>query len=493
MRFTLVIAFVSIVSAGAHLQAAVGTPSALYLCTSCYTGGYGAQDDFFNTQLAMFQAESGKLISVGSDVPNEEMIKRARAAGMPVEKTRYGYTTLQKYRAGTPEDSKEAMSEGILAQLKKLDRSQPVTIHIADHGWNGNLSGTGTLPPEKSGIVLKTQTSSFQSEKELVLTHEEFAELLKKAGLVGEGAPQLRIIAEHCYGGGTHWISEKFPNVCTAAFTSNEEANYVSDNESQALWQHVESGKKSGRATSLSEGFYAGWSTKSNPHSEGGALGSTQYVRNILKKNGIDAKKLGEDTLTTWTDWSELKESNFSESSCRLPPPLTPLSFEQISSIQKVLAVIQPDQISKSKEYAEALAAIQKTGAADQKLLSEYTARFQEAQSAWKKLSLEEKAARSRDYTEDLGSFFEWMKGDFASSKKSKLDEVQSEKSRAEKSFFDYRKQNYPRIQAYLKNRELLARMGEFNKFSELVEQKKVSATELKTYQRMIACESLPL
>ncbi len=490
------IAFMGFVFVGAfaHANSPKSTsPSALYLCTYCVPGTYAPQDSFFSTQLAMFKAQSGNMISVGNDLNNDDLIEQARANNMPLEKTKFGFSSMKNYRSGNPEDTKSEMTQNILQQLRQLDRSKPITLHIADHGWNGNLSGTGTLPPEKSGIVLKSQTNPYQGVQDLILTHEEFAELLKKAELIGPNAPAVRIVAEHCYGGGMHWLSEKFPNVCTAAFTSNEEPNYVSDNESQAFWKQVESGKKSNRNVSMTEAFYAGWSTKSNDYSEGGALGSTQYIRNLLKKNGIDSKKLAEDTLSQWTEWRELSEIRLAESSCAIPAPLTPLSLAEVSSIQKIMTAIQPDRSSMPKEYSQALAAIQKTGAADQKLLEEYIQRFKEAQAAWGKLSLDEKAIRSRTYTDDLGSFLTWMQGEFAATKKHQLDQVMVQANQIEAQFLKYKKLNYPRIQAYLKNRELLGRMGELDKFSELVEKGKVTPAELKTYQRMVACESLPL
>jgi hypothetical protein len=490
--------FVSLAAVLTNVGAYAGSPpsespSAFYLCTYCVPGTYARYDDFFSTQVAMFKAQSGKMISVGNAISNEAINKEARLNQIPLESDTRGLTPMKNYRSGNPEDTKIEMTENILKQLKQLDRSKPVTIHIADHGWNGNLSGTGTLPPEKSGIVLKTQTNPYQNEKDLILTHEEFSELLKKAGLVGPQAPPLRIVSEHCYGGGAHWISEKFPNVCTAAFTSNEEPNYSNDNEAKAFWNHVDERKKANRSVSMTEAFYAGWSSKSNEYSEGGALGSTQYIRGLLKKNGIDSKKLAEDTLSQWTQWSELKEIHLSETSCSIPAPLAPLSFAEVTSIQKIMATIQPEQSAKPKEFTEALLSIQKTGAQDQKILDEYLLRFKESQSAWNKLSLEQKAIRSREYTDDMDSFMDWLKGDFNSNKNRKLNELELQQAALQTRFLNFKKLNDQRIQAYIKNRELLARMGELDRFSQLVETGKITPAELKTYQRMVACESLPL
>lgn len=445
--------------------------------------------------MAMFQAKNGKVISVGSGIANDEMVKKAKSLGMPIYTNALGSKTLlQTHMApgGNVDSSRRYMDEKILGYLKQLDRTKPIVIHISDHGWNDSLTGDGSLPPEKSGIQLRNQAKMSEQSETLILTHEELAGLMKKAGLVGPGAPQVRIVSDHCYGGGIHWISENFPNVCTAAFTSNELPNYVVDDESRAFWEYAATEKKAGRKATMTSAFNAGLSQATQ--SRGAALGSTQYVQNILRKKKLLGKQtsIADDTLTDWREWDRLNQFKSAES-CSMLPTVPPISGKQLVAVQDVLDTLYPPGETEGKEYQKALAALKKTGAADQKLLQQYQAKLKDAQAKWAKLTLEEKAIRSREYTDSLGDFAAWTMGDFKSDKQKDLKSVLGKEKNFESEFMTYKKANYPRIREYLKNRELVARAQELKTFADLYEKKKISEKEMDTYRRMVACESSPL
>ena len=487
---------------------------AFYLCTFCryddpnfrVAAVQNSAHPMVDDQIAMFKAEKGKMISVGSGVITDEVAERVRKLGMPIYKTAHGSLTLMRSHTapgGNAESPRSYMDQKILEQFRQLDRSAPITLYISNHGWNGDLNGDGTLPPEDSGIFLRNQANHYEGADELVLTHRQLSEMLAQAGLVGADAPTVRIVTDYCYSGGIHWISENFPNVCTAAFTSNEKPNYSGDNEAGAFWSYVGAEKSAGRSVSLAAGFYAAHSQQnttlhlgsSETRTVGAALGSVQYVQNISRTKGIlDSKKrlLG-DEITDWKSWDLLNDFKSDCDGCEKSyPALSALKISKLSEAEEVLKVLYPSADS-GKEYKAAVQALRTDAQRDHQILADYPKRTALTRSEWAKQISEESEIRARKSDDEAGTLFQWILGNFEKTKRADLAEVQGRKKATESQFAEYRSQNFPRIRAYLKNRDLIERILEMKPFAKLYREQQITDEEMNTYRRLSACEAQPL
>ncbi|MBS1962616.1 MAG: hypothetical protein JST04_10395 [Bdellovibrionales bacterium] len=488
-------------------------PNALYLCMYC-NDMMGLNTGAYVENYLSFQAANGnRAVGIGNyESYNEEQLDRAKKAGVKVYGTGYERTVFLDQLADRKEreSPKEAAKRNILAQLMKLDKTKPITIHISDHGWNGGLNGDGTLPPEKSGMAVKMQSNPFEEGiPELILTHGEFAELLTKAGLTGPKAPPVRIVAEHCYGGGVHWISQQFPNVCTAAFTDNKNVNWISDDEAGSMWRYVGAEKKAGRTPTLFEGFYAGWSAKDREDSVGGALGSTQFVKDVLQKRGIQTEDLGQWTSLDWSTWNNFstltgdimkkgkKRTTAEETpSCPseyyiLPKVTSPQVF---TDAEKVINTLLPENSSPILDtYRQALKDLQQNEANYRQLAGDMKLRIERLRDQWGDLKSDEKAAASRDYTDSFGTFTDWAMGKFEETRQADLTKAKGDQRKTFDEYLKWRNQNAPILAKYFREKEYVDRFAELKTFTDAYAKGKVTEAEMNQYRRMLQCESLPL
>ena len=474
----------------------------LFLCTSCSLND--KQDVFLSTQLAFTDAEQGQVIAVGggsaqqiTDDPKYKSLVNYGKGGLSYLPF---LSTESREQEGT--DTKAEMEKSILSYLMKLDKTKPVTIMLSDHGWNGTLSGPGTLPPEQAGLALRPRRTNYESSKDLVLSYEDLSKLLEKAGLIGgKNPPTLRIVNEACYGGGVHWLSEHFKNVCTVAVSSSKETASASDPVSSVMWNYVAAEKRANRSVNLTSAFYAGWSTHDANLSEGGALGSTQFVKNILEKFNPDDKsieKLGDKTQFNWTDKNPIYKHDYMDEApgCRMNEKLlgrdTAINLEAARNVANTLF---PLSTGSGAVYQKAVSDLEspQIKAKSQKMLADYQSLYQAAKAKWNTLTVQEQETMNRDWNSSLGDAVSYLKGSFAQTKAADLKSVRTQEANAFKTFADFKVAHAEELNTYMKNRELAAHLQEMKSFSDLYLKGKVTQDQMSTFRRMVDCESQDL
>jgi hypothetical protein len=179
--------------------------------------------------------------------------------------------------------AKKVWASQILEQFKKLDHTKPLVLHFGNHGINPDSKD----PKNSSSLCMYTSISSISQ----CLTYGEIGDLLTEAGLTGPKAPPIRIIGDHCFGGGVHSLSMKFPNICSASNVSfktpqwSPESEYGSESSinvfGQTFWKTAL--QVGAHNTSLASSFESAWATVPKADNPGGTLSSIFYAQSIMK------------------------------------------------------------------------------------------------------------------------------------------------------------------------------------------------------------------
>src|SRR5690606_30147113 len=173
-------------------------------------------------------------------------------------------------------------------------------------------------------------------------------------------------------------------------------------------------------------------------------------------------------------------------------PPVT--SAQVFADAEAALKILVPDgEGADVQEYRKAVADLRKNESSYRELRETQLKKLEEMRGRWKALNEEEKAEASREYLDRVGGFFDWVKGDFASNKKKRLDSIAKEKTEFLKEFAKFEKTNGAKLQTYFRNKEMVARFAELRAFTDAYVAGKVTEKEMSTYRRMLRCESIPL
>lgn len=379
---------------------------------------------------------------------------------------------------------KDNMKEKLLSYLKKLDRSGPIVIHLAGHGWNDEFEGEGRLPPQESGIALRISKFG-DTVKSTVLTHKELGEVLKEAGLAGPGAPFVRIVAEHCYGGGTHYLSETFPNICTSSFSSNEQPHWTAEELPVKFWRNYNSMTKlNGTTPSLRETFNS--VIPDLGRNQGASLGSTQFVKNLLKKRGISF----ENEAGLVPNWQRLLEGQ------KLWAPrcdeLSVHHLPQIEELKDIMNKISSSLGTYNKNYYAILSDLILNHKEYQRIISIYNDELQGMKEEWNRLKKEKKLTLNESVS-DLQGWGDWMLGNFNDKKEEKLKTLGVEEKKLLENFEKIKKETLPNVHKYYTGLGIAKELLETEKFFDLHKNGQISEKDFNTYKRMVKCESLPL
>jgi hypothetical protein len=379
---------------------------------------------------------------------------------------------------------KDNMKEKLLIYLEKLDKSGPIVIHLAGHGWNDGYDGEGSLLPQDSGIALRLPGEG-DTAKSTVLTHKELGEVLKKAGLAGPGAPPVRIVAEHCYGGGAHYLSETFPNICTSSFTSNKQPHWSAEELPVKFWRNYNSMTNlNGTTPSLRETFNS--IIPDLGRNQGASLGSTQFVKNLLEKNGESVEK----EVGLVPNWRRLLEGQ------KLWAPrcdeLSVHHLPQIEDLKSIMNKISSSFEPYNKNYSDILSDLILKHKEYQRIISIYNDELQGMKEEWNRLKKEKKLTLDESVS-DLQGWGYWMLGNFNDKKEEKLKALGEEEKKLLEKFEKIKKETLPTVHKYYTGLGIVKELLETEKFFDLHKSGKISKDDFDTYQRMLKCESLPL
>jgi hypothetical protein len=268
-------------------------PRIFYLCSDCDQYQMGYAEDLLS-QAA--RARGVGVIKMGntSEYSDYEEYRKnhPKAVGglVPVRpvKLPYDISTFPKdekeaaFRRKSFEEAKKVWASQLLDQLKRLDKTKPVVLHFGNHGFN--LDG-GKAEDASPFCMYGTVRSKSQC-----LTYREIGDLMEQAGLTGPKAPLVRILGDHCHGGGVHSLSQRFPNVCSASIVGFKDAQSSPETGlgSEAglnrfgatFWR---SAMLDGNGASLAGSYQAAWSLVPAGDSPGGTLSSVYYAQQIMK------------------------------------------------------------------------------------------------------------------------------------------------------------------------------------------------------------------
>jgi len=513
--FYIIFSFVTTLSFG---------QSTFYFCGDCTPpAGKSMSTGFFSTYYEMTQHESKKeIIGVGSSMTPSFIISKYDLSVSPMDKPserkkldikmfndldkgKVPFAKKDPYGSSSHEYKilnslfadekiktqgkgahlrKDNMKEKLLSYLKKLDRSGPIVIHLAGHGWNDEFEGEGRLPPQESGIALRTSLFG-DTAKSTVLTHKELGEVLKEAGLAGPGSPTVRIVAEHCYGGGTHYLSETFPNICTSSFSSNEQPHWTAEELPVKFWRNYNSMTKlNGVTPSLRETFNS--VIPDLGRNQGASLGSTQFVKNLLKNRGISF----ENEAGLVPNWERLLEGQ------KLWAPrcdeLSVHHLPQIEELKDIMNKISSSLGTYNKNYYATLSDLILNHKEYQRIISIYNDELQLMKKEWEKLKSQKKLTLNETVS-DLEAWGDWMLGNFNDKKEEKLKALGEEEKKLLEKFEKIKKETLPKVHKYYTGLGIAKELLETEKFFELHKNGQISEKDFNTYKRMVKCESLPL
>lgn len=482
MRFSIAILLFAH-SAYAQTPKLVGAPDTLFFCLYC------DMDNMALSAQATFAAKGSSARFIGNAIQPYDQ----RDAKVPFPK----FVSQYKEGGGAPETTKSFIRARLVEQMKAMDHSKPVTIFISDHGWNGAFSGSNMGPPEKAGFACKAVTSMFDGPSDVVITYGEFADMLKEAGLTGAGAPAVRVIGDHCYGGAVHYLSEKFPNMCTAAYVKHTEPVGTAFKVGAMFWDEVKKKKDlTGTNASLQDAYYASYNRGGGEYTAyptvGAALSSMEYVKKLLEKHKSEVpdydRTLIEDNLVT------LENVNPKDASSVCTTKFESLPENLIQQTKKIVDVVAPSD-NPNHPWRLAVEDLRKNQGYYQSCENAYQAAFKKAQTAWRNLTNEEKilvnkSAWDAGWTEGIGS---WFTDSYETGKKLKLTKLGADKQKAFQDFVDAKKKYLPSIEKYYREKLQAERIRDLSTFAALKENGKLTKDEIKTFQRMVECENLPL
>ncbi len=458
-------------------------PDTLFFCLNC------DWDNMALSAQAAFAAKNSNARFIGDAVQPYDQ----RDAKVPFP----GFISQYKEGGGARETTKSYIRIRLIEQMKAMDHGKPVTIFISDHGWNGSFSGLSKGPPEKAGFVCKPVTSMFDGPSDIVITYGEFAEMLKEAGLTGAGAPPVRVIGDHCYGGAAHYLSEKIPNVCTAAYVNHTEPVGTVFKHGEIFWNEVKKKKDlTGTGASLQDAFYASYNREGGNLSAyptvGAALSSMEYVKKLLTKYKSEIPKydrtLIEDNLVA------LESVNPKDASSVCTAKFESLPSDLIQQTKKIIDIVTPSD-NQNHPWRLAIEDLHKNQDYYKSCESAYQAAFKKAQTAWQYLTDEEKTLMNRSawdagWIEGAGS---WFTDSYETTKKLKFTKLNAGKQKVFQDFADAKKKYLPSIEKYYREKLQAERIRDLSTFVALKETGKLSQDEIKTFQRMVKCENLPL
>jgi hypothetical protein len=396
-----------------------------------------------------------------------------------------------------------------LENLKKLDKTKPIVLHMGNHGLN---PGDNLRPQDATFMCFYGVVAYSQSE---CLTYEEFGQLMEKAGLTGSQAPPVRIIGDHCYGGGVHYLSTKFSNVCSASIvgykdsqyspgTSIIEGNLIGHSGINAFgttfWRNV---KQRGKQASLAEAYNSAWATVPTDDKPGGTLSSIFYMQKVmglsdenlptskrleslarLERNYLGVNGLYHNAQDDYNKYRGIESYSKPKFTCEIPAAPEARQIDQFKKISEKLNLSQTSNI-----YQQALEKAQNKNfmKTAQKNKAALDGCYKTAQKSYDKLTAEakiymEKSRWSKEFLFKFGDSIDDKKAAFVRGK---------EKEMAGQVLIDLRscvEKNSIGVQEYLNTLTNLDRLSQLEAFS-----KKATPAQKAEFKRKVECESSSL
>jgi hypothetical protein len=280
---------------GANGASAGGSPRILYLCDNCDQYQMAYTEDFL-TQSAKKEGVGVIKLGTASKYAGYDAYLKSHPGSGAGGLTRLNSVKIPYNTSTFPKDEKEAAerrkqfaaskkawADQLLTQFKRLDKTKPLVLHFGNHGINPDGKSAGS----SSAFCMASSITSISQ----CLTYDEIGVMLTDAGLTGQNAPPIRIIGDHCFGGGVHALSMKFPNICSASSVSFKQAQSSPNMEvgsengiytfGQNFWKTVL--QEGGSGTSLANSYQVAWSAVPKDDSPGGTLSSIFYAQQLMK------------------------------------------------------------------------------------------------------------------------------------------------------------------------------------------------------------------
>jgi hypothetical protein len=406
-----------------------------------------------------------------------------------------------------------------LGYLKKLDKTKPLVLYFGNHGLNANRKD----PKDSSAICMFSEPSSMSQ----CLSYEEFGDLLVEAGLTGPKAPPLRIVGDHCYGGGVHHLAMRFSNVCSASSVGYSNVQGAGDSfildpekayggeESMApfgatFWNTVKQEGVSG--TSLANSFQAAWAMipkdeqnveKRSFHS-GGTLSSVFYAQKImgwsddelptddrlpslvaLEKNLNSAKALFARTQTELENFNTLDQLESPQIACKPKDREVSHQAQKLEPLVKFLTLDQGANI-----YRDAVDKVK-----DRKFIERGKANVAALSECWNtaKAKYKNADARVKKYIDENGNwawknFFRSEKDVRAENKKAQLNAAETLGNQVLKDLEKCIETRQPAAREYLTTLQTLETLEKLGSFAE-----KATPAQKEAFRKKVECESAPL
>jgi len=310
MRFRFLFIFVAMIGVSS-IYAQANAPRIFYFCGQCDQAQMAGTEGEINAAAKQSGTSVLKLGDGYGDYSNW-------AASHP-EDGPYGLTEMkplfesEETKPKTPKDIEAARQKWmgqIYDQLVKMDKTRPIVLHMGNHGENlhGGDPAGGTF-----------RCYNYDQYTPICITYKDLGDMMEKAGLTKPNSPPVRVIGDHCFGGSAHYLSTRFPNVCSASVVSSKTAQNSTAspkysegqlNFGSAFWRaEVQHEGSDHSKISMADAFNSAWSTVPSSKDDakfapGGMLSSTYYVNQVL---GIKDESKGEELKLT--DLSKLEKS----------------------------------------------------------------------------------------------------------------------------------------------------------------------------------------
>jgi hypothetical protein len=490
-------------------------PRIFYLCSQCDQYQMAYTEDFL-TQAAKKDhvgiIKMGDASEYGDYADYVKNHPKSGAGGLiPIVPMNFGYDPMSYPKKGEEEarykmfrDAKAKWADQLFQQFKRLDKTKPLVLHFGNHGVNENGGSADSASP----FCMSSHISSMSS----CLSYGEIGDLMAKAGLTGPGAPPVRIIGDHCFGGGVHSLAMRFPNVCSASGVSPSESqssptdSYGDENSimvfGQTFWKSVlqEGGKK----TSLASSYQAAWATIPKTDSPGGTLSSVFYAQHVMKwsdknlptdsrlpqlslleRSMNEAESLFVRTQNALADHHDLSSLSKPEYSCTQPSTSVLSAEAQLESILNALTLNSGANI-----YREALAK-----AKDPKYIAAGKAAVGAADACWTVAKSKYDAApkKVKDFVEQNGNWA-W-KNVFHLQETVDRENAGYERSQEEvlanqvlKTLRTCVTQKQPAARDYLTTLQTLDTLQKLAGFAQ-----KATSVQKASFKKKVECESAPL
>lgn len=429
----------------------------------------------------------------------------------------YGISNREKLDLSSPESSKRVYSmwkSQLQDAISAMDKTKPIVLHFDNHGLN-----LGDKPPENVGVACDRWGEC--------ITYKDIGDMLEKAGLTGPGRPPIRIIGNHCYSGGVHYLAGRFGNVCSASSVSyrEEQRAYVGGPGEGGMapfgytfWHSLRENSRP-EGLSFSEAFTAAYASMPASFNPGGNLSSTEYVEKTLKmdvkaKNGRveqglpearvlerslpvinDMIRNNQDTKylddPVWyyfrpADSGNKKGPAMPDAGMCSRPEIAPIDLALIASASAVLKKLQLDKSLNA--YQEAVTKLQ-----DPDYVKKGKAEVDATALCWKtaRATYDAADASAREYFDKSrwSKEFLWDFGESLDEKKSAHVNAELEKMReAATKLKECVNQHSAGARDYLTQLAMLSRLNRLKEFSE-----KSTSSQKQKFSELVACESNPL